>query len=76
MVFQNQLTINIFFVINSNESDGSKSTKSRKDGERFQCPSCDSNYSREDNLSAHIKKFHKNEPAITDIKGTVTQYVH
>jgi len=47
----------------SNESDDSKSTKSRKDGERFQCPSCDSNYSRKDHLNAHIKKFHNNEPA-------------
>ena len=51
----------------SNESDDSKSTKSRKDGERFQCPSCDNNYSREDNLNAHIKKFHN---ATTNIKGT------
>ena len=49
----------------------SKSTKSRKDGERFQCLSCDSNYSRVDKLNAHIKKFHNNEPATTDIKGTV-----
>ena len=30
----------------------------RQDGERFQCPSCDSSYSRKDNLKAHLKKFH------------------
>lgn len=30
----------------------------RQDGERFQCPSCDSNYSRKDNLKAHLKKCH------------------
>lgn len=28
------------------------------DGFRFQCPSCDCNYSREDTLKAHIKKLH------------------
>ena len=45
------------------------------DGYRFQCPSCERNYSREDNLNAHIKKSHNNEPApnagtkvATDIK--------
>ena len=32
--------------------------KFRQDGERFQCPSCDSNYSRKDNLKAHMKKVH------------------
>ena len=61
----------LIFFINSNESHHSKS---RKDGERFQCPSCDSNYSRKDHLNAHIKKFHNNETATTDIKGTVAQY--
>ena len=30
------------------------------EGYRFQCPSCDRNYSREDNLKAHIKKSHDN----------------
>ena len=30
------------------------------DGYRFQCPSCERNYSREDNLNAHIKKSHNN----------------
>ena len=30
----------------------------RQDGERFQCPSCDSSYSRKDNLKAHLKKVH------------------
>ena len=31
---------------------------SQIDGYRFQCPSCDCNYSREDNLRAHMKKLH------------------
>ena len=31
------------------------------DGYRFQCPSCDRNYSREDNLKAHFKKSHDND---------------
>ena len=31
-----------------------------ENGERFQCPSCDGNYSQEDNLNAHIKKSHNN----------------
>ena len=47
---------------------------------RFQCPSCDRNYSREDNLKAHIKKSHDNESdpnagaaATNEIKGTVSE---
>ena len=46
---------------------------------RFQCHSCDRNYSREGNLKAHVKKYHNNESdpnvgvaAATEIKGTVT----
>ena len=31
---------------------------------RFQCPSCDRNYSREDNLKDHIKKSHDNEGTV------------
>ena len=30
----------------------------KQDGERFQCPFCDSSYSRKDNLKAHLKKLH------------------
>ena len=40
---------------------------------RFQCPSCDRNYSREDNLKAHIKKSHDNESDPNEIKG---KYCH
>ena len=43
---------------------------------RFQCPSCDRNYSREDNLKVHFKKSHDNESdpnaVSSQIKGTVT----
>ena len=50
------------------------------DGYRFQCPSCDRNYSREGNLKAHVKKYHNNESdpnvgaaATNEIKGTVSK---
>ena len=42
---------------------------------RFQCPSCDRNYSREDNLKVHIKKSHDNESDPNEIKGTVTKVI-